>query len=53
MPFKSKAQMRKMAAMEQAGEMPAGTFEKWMSKTGDAKRLPERKPRNKKRGKKK
>ena len=53
MPFKSKAQMRKIAAMEQHGELPSGTFDKWMSKTGDVKRLPERKSRGKKRGKKK
>jgi len=43
MPFKSKAQMRKFAAMERAGELPPGTFERWMRKTKDPKRLPERK----------
>ena len=53
MPFKSKAQMRKFAVMERNGELPPGTFEKWMSKTGDVKRLPERKSRGKKRGRKK
>jgi hypothetical protein len=43
MPFESKAQMRKIAAMEQAGELPPGTFERWMRKTKNPKRLPERK----------
>jgi len=49
MPFRSKAQMRKFAAMEQAGELPPGTFERWMRKTKNPKRLPERKtsPRSK------
>jgi hypothetical protein len=42
-PFKSKAQMRKIAAMERAGELPSGTFERWMRKTKNPKRLPERK----------
>jgi len=43
MPFESKAQMRKIAAMEHAGELPPGTFERWMRKTKHPKRLPERK----------
>jgi len=43
MPFKSKAQMRKFAAMEHAGELPSGTFDKWMRETKSPKRLPKRK----------
>jgi hypothetical protein len=43
MPFRSKAQMRKIAAMERAGEVPSGTFDKWIRKTKNPKRLPERK----------
>ncbi len=43
MPFKSKAQMRKIAAMERAGELPPGTFERWLRKTKDPRRLPEQK----------
>ena len=46
MPFKSKAQMRKFAAMERAGELPPGTFERWMRETKSPKRLPERKSRD-------
>jgi len=46
MPFKSKAQMRKIAAMERAGELPPGTFDKWMRETRNPKRLPERKSGN-------
>ena len=45
MPFKSKAQMRKFAAMEQAGELPPGTFDRWLRETKNLKRLPERKSR--------
>jgi len=45
MPFKSKAQMRKFAAMERAGELPPGTFDRWMRETKSPKRLPERKSR--------
>jgi hypothetical protein len=42
-PFRSKAQMRKIAAMERAGELPPGTFDRWMRKTKNPKQLPERK----------
>jgi len=45
MPFKSKAQMRKFAAMERSGELPPGTFERWLRETKNPKRLPERKSR--------
>jgi len=45
MPFKSKAQMRKIAAMERAGELPPGTFDRWMRETKNLKRLPEWKSR--------
>jgi len=46
MPFRSKAQMRKFAAMERAGELPPGTFERWLRETKSPKRLPERKLRS-------
>jgi len=46
--------MRKMAAMEDMGEMPSGTFDKWMEKTKNPKQLPKRKSGSRsKRGRKK
>jgi len=43
MPFKSKSQMRKFAAMERRGEVKLGTFTKWKSHTKRISRLPVRK----------
>ena len=45
MPYKSKAQVRKMYAMEARGEVAAGTAERWRAKTGSLKKLPKRKRR--------
>jgi len=42
MPFKSKAQLRKFAAMERRGEIPKGTFKRWLEETPNVKKLPER-----------
>jgi len=42
MPFRSKAQMRKFAAMEKEGKLPKGTFKKWLKHTPNPKGLPER-----------
>jgi hypothetical protein len=41
MPFKSKAQRRKFAALLMKGEISPETFEEWNRETGSAK-LPER-----------
>jgi hypothetical protein len=35
--------MRKIAAMERAGELPPGTFKRWLRETKNLERLPERK----------
>lgn len=43
MPFQSKAQMRKIAALERQGKLPKGTTRKWARKTKCTKCLPERK----------
>ena len=50
MPFRSKAQMRKMAVLEREGKIPPGTFREWLSETWDVKRLPERKRRRVRKG---
>jgi len=42
MPFRSKAQMRKFAAMERRGELSRGTFRRWLEETPNVKKLPER-----------
>ncbi len=43
MPLKSKAQMRKLGALESRGEVPKGTVSKWAHHTpGGVKNLPER-----------
>lgn len=42
MPYKSKAQMRKFFAMEEKGEMKAGTARKWAHETKEMKNLPEK-----------
>ena len=47
MPFKSKAQMKKFFAMEDRGELPQGTAEKWAKHTPNIKELPEKKKKNK------
>jgi hypothetical protein len=41
MPFKSEAQRRKIAELEQEGKVPRGTFHEWSKATGK-KILPER-----------
>jgi len=43
MPFESKAQMRKFFAMEERGEIPKGTAQRWADETPSTKKLPERK----------
>lgn len=43
MPFASKAQLRAFAAKEKAGELPMGTFRRWLDETPSVKKLPERK----------
>ena len=48
MPFKSKSQVRAFFAKEKAGELPAGTAEKWVHETPNIKRLPEKVKRKKK-----
>ena len=49
MPFKSKAQMRKFAAMVRRGEMSEKTYKEWAAKTRSVERLPERVGRKQKR----
>lgn len=43
MPFKSLAQMRLFAAKQKRGELPEGTYEKWLEHTPDLANLPEHK----------
>lgn len=43
MPYKSKAQMRAFFAMENRGELPRGTADRWARETKNIKSLPERK----------
>ncbi|NPV80802.1 MAG: hypothetical protein HPY52_11080 [Firmicutes bacterium] len=49
MPFKSKAQMRKFAAMAERGEISKREFEEWERHTPSISKLPERKNRKRKR----
>lgn len=42
MPYKSKPQMRAFFAMEERGELPPGTAERWAHETPNLKKLPER-----------
>ncbi|RLI85223.1 MAG: hypothetical protein DRP01_06680 [Archaeoglobales archaeon] len=42
MPFRSKAQLRWMAAAVKRGEISKRTFEEWLRATKNVKRLPER-----------
>lgn len=42
MPFKSKAQLRWMAAAEKEGKIPKGTFRRWLRHTKSIKDLPEK-----------
>jgi len=51
MPFKSKRQMRKFFAMEERGELPEGTAERWAHETPSIKKLPEKKGPSSKRKK--
>lgn len=41
MPFRSKAQMRKMALLESRGDVPRGTVTRWAKETKGEKKLPE------------
>lgn len=51
MPMKSKAQWRRMFAMEGRGEVPKGTSRRWASHTNRSyDDLPERKRKRKKHG---
>lgn len=48
MPFRSRAQQKKIAILEAEGKLPDGTFNRWQKETGK-KRLPERvRPKKKK-----
>lgn len=42
MPFKSKAQQRKMFELEKQGKVPKGTAEQWAKETPNIGKLPER-----------
>lgn len=42
MPFLSKAQLGKFASMEKRGEIPKGTFRRWLDETPNVKNLPKR-----------
>ena len=42
MPFKSKAQMRKMFSLENSGKIKKGTARKFIRKTHNIKSLPEK-----------
>lgn len=54
MPFKSKAQMRAFYAMEDRGELPKGTADRWREHTPNINKLPERKrPKSNRKNKKK
>jgi hypothetical protein len=50
MPFKSKAQLRKIAELVKQGKMTEGQFQEWSKATPDTSKLPERlgppKPKN-------
>lgn len=43
MPFKSKAQIAKMAELEKQGKVKKGTVQEWLKETPDVHKLPERK----------
>lgn len=43
MPVKSKAQLRKLFALEARGELKRGTTRRWARKTRGIEKLPERK----------
>lgn len=42
-PFKSKAQVGKMAILEKEGKVKKGTVKEWASETPNMKKLPEHK----------
>ena len=42
MPFKSLAQVAKMASLEKEGKVPKGTVKQWASETPNMKSLPKR-----------
>lgn len=41
-PFKSKAQLGKIAVLEKQGKLPKGTVKKWSKETKDIKHLPKK-----------
>ncbi len=44
MPFRSKEQMRKFAAMVRSGQITKATFDRWLAETPNPHLLPERVP---------
>lgn len=42
MPFRSRLQVEKFRRLEAAGQLPAGTTERWMAETPRPDRLPRR-----------
>lgn len=42
MPFKSRAQVEKLRALEKTGAVPAGTVARWLAETPRPERLPKR-----------
>lgn len=42
MPFKSKAQIGKLAILEKQGKLPKGTVKKWAKETPNIKKLPKK-----------
>lgn len=46
MPFKSRAQMRKMALLEKQGKLPKGTVHQWARETPSIKKLPKKKAKS-------
>jgi hypothetical protein len=48
MPFKSKAQQRKMFSLEEQGKLKKGTAEEWAKETPDIKKLPNKVKKRKK-----
>jgi hypothetical protein len=41
-PFRSRSQLKWMAAAEKRGEVKKGTFKRWLEETPDVSRLPEK-----------
>ena len=49
-PFKSEAQRKKIRELEDAGKVPAGTYDRWDSETSKDEELPDRVERASKKG---